>query len=263
MVQKEVNKISDYTTINMQYNTGSDASTTFTGTAIALSGSAGANELRMAITGGGTSIASASWPYMAKPTSGTTAVTSLYAYTTNTSGSQVATYTGDNTKARVLRWNFDNTGNPVTAMQVGFFADSTHTAPSAGTQPPGSNNDAFTNGQSSDTSSTSYIKFNLYGSGLTAGGSQETPSAGSVGTNPSATTGTAGSVTTTAGNWLNAAGAWQSGQGFVQYITGVAIPQTATAFNWYMTWVIFIGANITPGTITLVCTLYVLRGFSR
>lgn len=239
----------------MQYNTGSDNTPTWSGTAIALSGSAGANEFRMAITGGGTSIASASWPFMSKPTSGTTAVTSLYAYTSDTVGSQVATYTGDNTKARVLRWNFDNTGNPVTVMQVGFFANSTHTAPSAGTQPPGTNNDQFTNGQSSDTSSKSYIKFNLYGSGLTAGGSQETPSAGTIGNAPTATTGTAGSTTTTAGNWLNANGNWTDGQGFIDYITGVAIPQTATAFNWYMSWVIFIGANISAGTVTLVCTL--------
>jgi hypothetical protein len=250
-----IKTMADYTTINMQYNTGTDASPTWTGTAIALSGTSGANELRMAITGGGTSITSANWPYMAKPTSGTTAVTSLYAYTADGTGSQVATYDGTNGKARVLRWNFDNTGNPVTAMQVGFFANSTHTAPSPGTQPAGTNNDAFTNGQASDTSSTSYIKFNLYGSGLTAGGTQETPSAGTVGTSPTATTGTAGSVTTTAGNWLNANAAWQSGQGFVQYITGVAIPQTATAFNWYMALLIFIGANITAGTYTIVCTL--------
>lgn len=246
--------MADYGTVQMKYNTGTDASPVFTGTAIALSGSGGANELRMAITGGGTSIASASWPFMAKPTSGTTAVTSLYAYTTNTSGSQVTTYTGDNTKANVLQWSFDNAGNPVTAMQVGWFANSTHTAPSPGTQPPGANNDPFTNGQSSDTSSRSYVKFNLYGSGLTAGGSQETPSAGTVGTMPTATTGTTGSITTTAGNWLNANGAWQDGQGFLDYITGVAIPQTATAFGWYMAVIFWIGANIQAGTWTFLTT---------
>ncbi|GAC1464822.1 MAG: hypothetical protein PVS3B3_17320 [Ktedonobacteraceae bacterium] len=247
--------MADYTTISMKYNKGTDASTDFTGTAVSLSGSAGANELRMALTGGGTSIASASWPYMAKPVSGTTAVTSLYAYTSDSVGLQVATYTGDNTKARVLQWSFDNTGNPVTAMQVGAFANSTHTAPSPGTQPPGTNNDAFTNGHSSDTSSRSYFKFNLYGSGLTASGSQETPSAGTVGTLPTATTGTTGSVTTTAGNWLNANGAWQDAMGFIDYITGVAIPQTATAFVWYMAFIAFIGANIQPGTWTPVFTL--------
>ena len=247
--------MADYTTINMQYQTGTDASPVWTGTAISLSGSAGANEFRMAITGGGTSIASASWPFMAKPGSGTTAVTSLYAYTADTTGLQVTTYTGDNTKARVLRWNFDNTGNPVTAMQVGAFANSTHTAPSPGTQPPGANNDAFTNGHATDTSSRSYIKFNLYGSGLTAGGSQETPSAGTVGTLPTATTGTTGSVTTTAGNWLNTNGAWQDAQGFTDYITGVAIPQTATAFFWYMTVIFWIGANITAGSWTPLITL--------
>lgn len=247
--------MADYSTINVQYNTGTDLSPTWTGTAIALSGSAGANEFRMANSGATTTTSSASWPYCAKPTSGTSAISQLWAFTADTTGNQVATYTGDNTKARVLRWNFDNTGNPVTAMQWSFFANSTHTAPSAGTQPPGANNDAFTNGQTSDTSSTAYIKINAYGSGLTAGGSQETPTNGSVGTNPSATTGTAGSITTTAGNWLNTAGAWQSGQGFTQYILGGAIPQTATAFNWYIALVIFIGANITAGTYTIVMTL--------
>lgn len=255
MKRDEVNKISDYTTLNMQYNTGTDASPSWAGTAIALSGSGGSNEIRLALSGATTTTASANWPFMAKPTSGTSAVSQLWAFTADASGSQIATYTGDNTKARVLRWNFDNTGNPVTTMQVGWFANSTHTAPSPGTQPPGTNNDAFTNGQSSDTSSTSYIKFNLYGSGLTAGGVQETPSAGTVGTAPTATTGTAGSVTTTAGNWLNSNGNWASGQGFVQYITGVAIPQTATAFNWYMAVIFLLGANITAGTWNFVSTM--------
>lgn len=237
----------------MEYNTATDASPTW-GTALALSGTSGANELRMALSGGGAggSTASASWPYMAKPTSGLTVVDQLWAFTANTTGSQIATYDGTNGKARVLRWSFDALGTPVTAMQCSCFANSTHTAPSAGTQPPGTNNDAFTNGQSSDTSSTSYIKFNMYGSGLTAGGSQETPSAGTVGSSPSATTGTAGSVSPVAGSWLTT---WQSAQGFIQYITGPAIPAATTAFKWYMTTILRIGANITAGTYTIVWTL--------
>ena len=234
----------------MQYNTGTDASPTWTGTAIALSGSSGANELRMALSSGSQtgSTSSANWPYMSRPTSGTSTVNQLWAFTADTTGSQVATYTGDNTKANVLRWNFDNTGNPITAMQVTFSADNTHTAPSAGTQPPGSHNEPFPNGNSSDTSSTSYIKGNCYGSGLTAGGSQETPSAGSVGTNPSATTGTAGALTPSAGSWLTT---WQSLQGAIQYLQGPATPKTATAFTWNQTLVIFLGANITTGTYTI------------
>lgn len=248
--------MSDYGTIGLEYNTGTDASPVY-GTALTLSGTSGANELRMAqSTGSQTgSTSSANWPYMSRPTSGTSAVNQLWAFTADTTGSQIATYTGDNTKARVMRWSFSADGTPVSAMQWSCFGDSTHTAPSPGTQPPGSHNDAFTNGHATDTSSTSYIKINAYGSGLTAGGVQETPSAGSIGTNPSVTTGTAGSVTTTAGNWLNTAGAWQSAQGWIQYILGVAIPQATTAFKWYISWVVFLGANISTGSYVFVMTL--------
>jgi hypothetical protein len=239
--------MADYGTITTQYNTGTDASPTWTGTAIALSGSSGANEFRMAKSGGsqnGTT-PSASWPYMALPASGVSVVDQLWAFTTNTSGSQVATYDGTNGKARVLRKSFSNDGNPISAMQVSFFADSNHTNPSGGTQPPTTHNDTFTNGTSGETSSKSAIKGNFYGSGLTAGGTQETPSAGSVGTSPSATTGTSGAVTTTAGNWLNAAGAWQDLAGWNDYIIGVAIPQASTAFFWYYVLIIYLAASMT------------------
>ena len=249
--------MSDYSSITMQYNTGTDASPTWTGTALATEGTSGANELRMAMTGGGANgtTASASWPAMAIPGSGVSAVTQLWAYTTNTAGSQIATYTGDNTRARVLRWLFSADGTPSGAMQLSAFGDTTHTTPSAGTQPPGTHNDAFTNGQSSDTSSTSYIKINTYGSGFPSGGAQETPAAGSVGTNPGATTGAAGAITGTAANWINTAGAWQSAQGWLQYIIAPATVAASTAFNWYMTVVYFIGANITAGTWTPIFTL--------
>lgn len=246
--------MADYSSVTLGYNTGTDASPTWTGTALALNGSSGANELRMALSSGSQtgSTSSANWPYMSRPTSGTSTVNQLWAFTADTTGNQIATYTGDNTKANVLRWVFSADGNPITAMSITFYADNTHTNPSAGTQPPGSHNDAFTNGQGSDTSSTSYIKGNAYGSGLTAAGSQETPSAGSVGTNPSATTGSAGASTTSAASWLST---WQSLQGGTQYITGAAIPHTAQAFNWYNTLVIFLGANISTGTWLIVFDL--------
>lgn len=248
--------MADYTTINLQYNSGAgtDASPVWTGTAIALSGSAGANELRMALSTGSqtTSTSSANWPYMSRPASGTSAIDRLYAFTADTTGLQITTYDGTNGKARVIRWNFDNTGNPITAMQVSCYGDNTHAAPSAGTQPPASHNDPWTNGQTSDTSNTSYIKGNCYGSGLTAGGSQETPSAGTVGTTYTATTGSAGAATPSAGAWLTT---WQSLQGGTQYLQGPATPQTATAFDWYQTLVIYFGVNISTGSYTLVYTL--------
>lgn len=245
--------MSDYGTVQLEYNTGTDGSPVWTGTAIALSGSGGNNQMRLG--SGTTSTGNASWPFVTKPVAGTTTVSQLWACSADTTCLQVSTYTGDNSKANVLRWSFDSAGNPVSAMQWSFFGDSTHTAPSPGTQPPGSHNDAWTNGSSSDTSSTAYVKINAFGSGLTAAGSQETPSAGSVGTLPTATTGTAGSTTTTAGNWLNSNGAWTSGQGFIQYILGGAIPHTAQAFKWYITMIFFVGAGITTGTYNFVMTL--------
>ena len=201
--------MSDFTTLNLNYNTNTDASPTFTGTALAFGGSAGANELRWGPSSGTSgSTASASWPYVTRPTSGTATVPQLWAFTADTTGNQVLTYTGSNANAKVLRWNWDNTGTFAAASQFSAFGDNTHTAPSPGTQPGGQSGSPIVNG-SGDTSNTSYLKYNAYGSGVTAGGSQETPSAGSVGTNPAATTGTAGSVTTTAGDWLNTHAAWQ------------------------------------------------------
>ncbi len=238
--------MADYGTITVDYNKGTDASPDWTGTTIALSGTSGANEFRMALSSGSqtTSTASASWPYMALPGSGTTTVNQLYAFSANTTGILLTTYDGTNGKARVLRYNLSADGNPISAMQVSFFANSTHTNPSAGTQPPGTNNDAFTNGTSGESSSKSLIKGDFYGSGITAAGTQETPSAGTVGNAPSATTGTGGAVTTTAGNWLNAAGNWQDLAGWNDYIIGVAIPKASTAMLWYYTLAIYLAASM-------------------
>lgn len=243
--------MADYSAISNDYNkaSASDASPDWTGSTISLSGSSGANEFRMALSTGSqtSSTPSASWPYMLLPASSTTVVNQLWAFKTDTSGIQTI-YDGTNGKARVLRYNFSADGNPVTAMQVSFFANSTHTNPSAGTQPPGTNNDAFTNGTSGESSSKSLVKGNFYGSGATAAGTQETPAAGSVGTAPTATTGSAGATTTTAGNWLNAAGAWTDLAGWNDYIIGVAIPKASTAFFWYYTLVIYIAASMTTQT---------------
>lgn len=246
--------MADYSSITLEYNTGTDAAPTWTGTALTPAGSGGANELRMAMSGTGatTTTASASWPFMNKPTSGTSVVSQIWAFSTNTSGSQVATYDGTNGKANVFRFSFSADGNPVSAMQLTAYGDSTHTAPTAGTQPPGSHQDPWTNGQTTDTSSTSYLKANAYDQGLTSAGTQETPAAGSVGTSPSATTGTAGAVTVASAAWMTN---YQSLQGLIQYIQGSNAPQTATAFFWYWVAIWMIGANIATGTFTHVVTL--------
>lgn len=240
--------MADFTTLRLQYNrsdTGNDASPVWTGTAIAAGGTSGANELRFAPTGGGqtTSTASASWPLATKPGSGTAVFQEMWAFTADTTGLKTI-YTGDNTVSRVLRFDWDNTGTFASSPQFSCFDSTSHNTPSPGTQP------SIVNG-SSDTSNTSYVKINAYGAGLTSGGSQQTPSAGSAGSNPSATTGTAGSVSPSSGAWLTN---WQSAQGWTQYIVNVGTPQATTAGDWYWLPILFYGANISAATYTFCFT---------
>ena len=239
--------MSDFSSITTQYNKNTDASPDFTGTALALGGTAGQNELRWcAIGAGGASIASASWPYTSRPLSGTAAVGECWAYTTsdNSGGVKVATYDGTNAKANVFRLSFSNDGTLASAPTASAFADSTHPTPSPGTQPGTGNGSPIVNGHATDTSSTSYLKGNFYGSGLTAGGTQETPSAGTVGTTLAATSGTAGDATPSAGSWLTT---WQSLQGWTQDIKAPAIAHATTAFFWYFALVLYTGVNMATG----------------
>lgn len=183
---------------------------------------------------------------MTKPASGTATFNQAWAFTADTTGLQ-STYTGDNTVGRVLRWNWDALGTFASAPQFSCFDSTAHNTPSPGTQP------SIVNG-SSDTSNTSYMKGNAYGRGTAASGSvQDTPSAGSVGSNPTATTGTAGSVAPpTTPAWLTT---WQSFQGFTQYIVDAVTPQATFAGNWYFTLILFYGANISAATYTWTLTM--------
>jgi hypothetical protein len=239
--------MADYT-VSVDYNKGTDAVPDWTGATITNAGTGGAMEMRTALSSGSqtTTTPSASWPYINLPVSGSQVLDRVYAFNTNTTGIQVATYDGTNGKARVFRYNFNAAGTIVSSWQCSFFANNTHTNPSGGTQPPGANNDAFTNGTSGESSSKSLIKGNFYGSGMTAAGVQETPSAGSVGTAPTVTTGTAGSIITTAGDWLNTHGAWQDLAGWNDYVTSVAIPAATTAFFLYFTVIVYIAAGMSP-----------------
>lgn len=208
--------MSDFTSINVQYNTATDASPTWTSTAISFGGSAGANELRWANTGGGAaSTSSANWPYFTRPSSGTAAVPEMWAFTANTTGVQVATYDGTNAKSNVLRWNWDNTGTFAAAPQFSAFGDNTHATPSAGTQPGAQSGSPIVNGHATDTSSTSYLKINAYGNG-----SSQAPAAGAAGTTLAVTSGTAGAVSPGSAAWL---ATWQSAQGYVRLPCSIAI----------------------------------------
>jgi len=240
--------MSDATTVSVAYNKGTDASPDFTGTEIALLGTSGANEFRWCASGaGGVSTSSANWPGYPRPGS-TGAVPECWAFSTNTSGIKVATYDGTNAKANVFRWHLTSELTAVSAPQMSFFADTSLSTPVAGTQPssPSTDGSGIVNGHSTDTSSHSYLKINAYGQGITSGGVQQTPSAGSVGTNPTATTqNAAGAVTPGSAAWL---ATWQDAQGWTDYILGGATWQALTAVLWYFSMILFSGPNLCLGT---------------
>jgi hypothetical protein len=239
--------LADFTTINTQYNTNTDASPTWTSTALAFGGSAGANEIRWCNTSaGGASTASASWPIFSRPGSGTAAVGEAWAFTADTTGLKIALYDGSKTSSNVLRWNWDNTGTFAAAPQFSAFGDNTHATPSAGTQPGAQSGSPIVNGQTTDTSSTSYLKINAYGNG-----SSQAPAAGAAGTTLAVTSGTAGAVSPGSAAWLST---WQSAQGFIQYILCTATPAATTANTWVWTCALFTGVNMSTGTLQAVIT---------
>jgi len=243
----------DYTTApTMQGNSGTDASVTWT-TTIAFGGSGGANEWRWASTGlGGAAIASAAWPNVIKPASVQT-VGELWACT----GDAVCVkmnYAGDNTHPQQGRFSFDATGSPASQMQVSAFQDTADTTPVPGTQVANSTNGQnIVNGQTVDTSNTSYLKGQVFGCGFPAAGAQETPATvtGAFGGTPSATSGAAGAVTAGAAAWLTN---WQSFQGWIQYAQGTATPKVLTAFYWYWALIMYVGPNMQTGNM-IFCPL--------
>lgn len=237
--------MSDFTTIRAMYNSATDASPTWN--ALPFGGSAGANEIRWCASGAGAGgTASASWPQYSRPVA-TGAVPEMWAFTADTTGTKVATYTGDNRNANVLCVDYDNVGTFATAPTLTAYSSSAHNAPVAGTQPGAESGSPIINGQTSDTSNHSYLKGNLYGDDQTGN-----PSTGSVGTNPTATTqNAAGSVSPGAAAWL---ATWQDLQGALDYITHRRTPAATTAGKIFFTLILFVGPNMSLGTLQPVIT---------
>lgn len=238
--------MSDYTNFLLDINSGTDASPTWT-TQIAPNGVSGGNELRWCNPGaGGASTSSANWPGIQRPAT-VQAIAELWGFTANTTGVKCGTYDGTNGHANVFRWDFDNTGTPVSPFQMSAFATTALPTPVPGSQPssPSSDGSGIINGHATDTSSTSYLKINAYGVGLTNAGSQQTPAAGSAGTTLAATSGTAGSVTPGASAWLST---FQSAQGWTQYILSGDTAKATTAGFWYFTMILYSGPNLCLGT---------------
>lgn len=228
--------MSDFTTLRLQYNSNTDASPTWTSTALSFGGVSGANEIRWCASGAGASnTASASWPQYSRPAS-TGAVPECWAFSADTTGVKVATYDGNKTNSNVFRIDYDNLGTFATAPTWSAYGDNTHAAPSAGTQPGAQSGSPIVNGNSTDTSSTSYLKGNVYGTAQTTN-----ITAGAAGTTLAVTSGTAGSVSPGAGAFLST---WQSLQGAIQYITFPSTPAATTAGDLFFTLALFTGPNM-------------------
>jgi hypothetical protein len=221
------------------YNNATDASPVYA--ALAFGGSAGANEIRWCSAGAGAAgTASASWPQFSRPAA-TAAVPEAWACSADTTCVKVATYDGNKTFANQFAIDYDNVGTYATAPTLTAYGDNTHAAPVAGTQPGALSGSPIVNGHATDTSSTSYLKANLYGDDQTA-----SPAAGNAGSTLLVTSGTAGSVSPGAAAWL---ATWQSLQGVIQYITHRRTPAATTAGKIFFTLALFTGPNMSLGTL--------------
>jgi len=236
--------VADFTSLVLNLNTGaSDASPTWTNFTWA-----GANyEMRLCGSGvGNGSTASASWfPYTRPGTVGIIPEMWVYTGSDASGGAKVTTYDGTSAHYMQFRINWDNTGTYGSAPIISAWATTGLPAATPGSQPGTGDGTSAINGQSSDTSSTSYLKANAYGQGLTSGGSQQTPGSNAAGT-LSATVGSAGAATPGSAAWL---ATWQSLQAATQYIQNGGTPQAITAGLWYFVLSQYSGPNQTGGTL--------------
>lgn len=206
------------------------------------------HELRLCSSGAGNgTTASASWFTILKPTSGTAVIPEMWAFTGSdaSGGLKVTTYDGTSAHYMQFRVNGDNTGTYASAPLFSAWKDNTLPAASPGAQPGIGDGSSFVNGHATDTSSTSYIKANFYGQGLTSGGSQQTPASNAAGT-LAVTSGTAGASTPGSAAWL---ATFQSLQAATQYIQNGGTPQATTANLWYGVLAFYTGVNMVGGTL--------------
>lgn len=203
-------------------------------------------EMRLCGSGvGNGTTASASWFTYQRPAS-TGVIPEMWCYlgSDNSGGSKLTTY--DGTSAHYMQWrvNWDATGTFAAANILSAWKDNTLPAASPGTQ--AGDGSAFVNGANPDTGTstiTSYIKANVYGSGVTAAGTQETPGSNAAGT-LAVTTGATGATTSTAGAWMSTWGQLQAATGWIQ---SVATPKATTSGFWYVVLAFYTGPTMNGG----------------
>ena len=227
--------MSDFTAFDFLVNTGSQATPTWTDIL-------GANqELRFHDTStAGLTTASAAWPFMTRPTSGTAGVDYAYAYTADAVGLGVLGSAGAPTafaNASYLqgRWSWDNVGTFASAPILTAYPTTAHGSVSRG-------DGSLLGGHATDTGGTarSYLKSNAYGSGATT----QVPAA-APGAVPAVTDGATGALTPGAGAWL---ANYQGLQGDNDWILYGSTPTATTAQVLYQMFRLFTGSNMLAGT---------------
>lgn len=235
--------MADFTSIKFQGNTGTNASAVWTD--IPASGAGTGQEIRFSDSAAQGAVASASWPAVTRPTSGTAGVDYIYVFTGDTTalglfGTTSTTPVAYSNTAQYLfmRLNWDNTGTFASAPIFTAYPSTAH-----GAITPGDN--SILGGNSSDTSSTAYLKGNAFGRVVSAGAPAAAP------TNAAGVTdGSAGAATPTAGaNWRTN---FQSLQGDTQYLQFPSTPAAVTADQWNLIIRLFLGANTSAGVATPV-----------
>jgi hypothetical protein len=245
--------MADFTTLKLQANTGTSPAGEGSGTATwtdVLFGAAG-YELRAALSSGSqtTSTASAAWPSILKPSSGTTLLDKMYCFSADTTGLAVTNYDGTSAHYLQFRINWDNLGTYAAAPIISAWKDNTLPAASPGTQPAatsGGDGSSVINGTSAESSSLSLLHANAYGQGLTAGGVQQTPVANAAGTLAVNSHSAGGAATPGSAAWL---ATWQDLQAATNWIADGATPQATTAGLWYFCLALWIAAGMTGGTL--------------
>lgn len=237
--------MTDFTVMRFQLNTGTNASPTWT--SVPAAGAGTGQELRFSDLSAQGAVASASWPAVTRPLSGTAGVDYLYVFTADTTslgvfggGTNTPVAYSNTAQYRFLRLDWDNTGTFASAPIFTAYPSTAHGSVTRG-------DGSILGGHTSDTGATarSYLKGNAFGR-VDSGG---VPAAAPTNA-PVVTDGTTGSVSPTAGaNWLTN---FQSLQGDNDYITFPSTPAATTADQWSMIIRLFLGANTSAGTSTPV-----------
>ncbi len=237
--------MADFTAIHFEMNINGTASQTWK------QADAAAHEIRFSDSSAvSLSTASASWPYVTRPSSGTAGVDYVYVFTADTTGFGIYGGTSSalppaqfaNTQYKMMRINFDNLGTYASAPVFSAYPDNTHGAVSRG-------DNSLLGGNTTDTGGTarSYLKGQMFGRVDSAGVPAAAPTNA-----PVVTDGSTGSVGPSAGaNWVTN---YQGLQGSNDFITFPATPAATTADTISLMIRLFMGANLATGTYANVVT---------